>query len=110
VAELKRTWAEWFESYDILLCPVTPSAALPHDHTDFVERTMTIDGVERSYYDNTSWPGLIGVVELPSAVPPVGLTDEGLPVGIQIVAPYLRDRDAIQVARLIGTYTPPPGF
>jgi amidase len=109
-ARLRRTWAEWFETYDILLCPVTPSAALPHDHTEFGSRKMTIDGVERSYFDNVAWTGLIGVVGLPSAVPPIGRTAEGLPVGVQCVAPFLRDRDAVQLARLIGEYTSPPGF
>jgi amidase len=109
-SRLRAVWAEWFESYDILLCPVTPSAALLHAQGDPGSRTMTIDDVERSYYDNVAWTGLVGVLGLPSAVPPIGLTPEGLPVGVQCVAPYLRDRDAIEVARRLGTYTPPPGF
>lgn len=107
---LRAIWAEWFESFDILLCPVTPSAALPHAQGDFATRTMTIDGVERSFYDNVSWTGLIGVAGLPSAVPPIGRTPGGLPVGVQVVAPFLRDRDAIDVARMLGTYEPPPGY
>ncbi|MGH9274198.1 MAG: amidase family protein [Acidimicrobiales bacterium] len=107
---LRAIWAEWFESYDILLCPVTPSAALPHKQGEFAMRTMTIDDVERSYFDNVAWTGLIGVVGLPSAVPPIGRTPDRLPVGVQCVAPYLRDRDAIDVARMLGTYEPPPGF
>ena len=107
---LKAMWAEWFESYDILLCPVTPSAALPHKQGAFDSRMMTIDDVERPYFENVAWTGLIGIVGLPSAVPPIGRTPDGLPVGVQCVAPYLRDRDAIDVARMLGTYTPPPGF
>jgi amidase len=66
------------------------------------------------YLTSVQWPGLIGVVGLPSAVPPVGRTPAGLPVGMQIVAPYLRDRDAVRaatlVAQLTGGYQPPPGF
>jgi amidase len=57
-----------------------------------------------------SWTGLIGVIGLPSAVPPIGRTPEGLPVGVQCVAPWLRDRDAIEIARRIGRYEVPPGF
>jgi amidase len=111
----RRSWAEWFESYDILLCPVTPSAAFPHDQEgDFFDRTITVNGEERPYIENVAWTGLIGVVSLPSAVPPIGLTASGLPVGVQVVAPYLRDRDAIQLAGLIGEvtggYQPPPGM
>jgi amidase len=107
---MRAVWAEWFESYDILLCPVTPSAALPHQQGEFATRTMTIDDVERSYFDNVAWTGLIGVLGLPSAVPPIGRTPDGLPVGVQCVAPFLRDRDAIDVARMLGSYEPPPGF
>ena len=109
-SRLKTLWAEWFDSYDVLLCPVTPSAALPHMQGEFASRMMTIDGVERSYLENVSWTGLIGVVGLPSAVPPIGRTPEGLPVGVQCVTRYFGDRTAIEVARRIGSYEPPPGF
>jgi amidase len=108
--QLADTWAEWFESYDVLLCPVTPTAALPHLQGDFFARMMTIDGVERSYLENTSWTGLIGVVGLPSAVPPIGRTPAGLPVGVQCVGPFHGDRTCIDVARRLGTYEVPPGF
>jgi amidase len=54
------------------------------------------------------------VVGLPSAVVPIGRTTEGLPVGMQIVSPYLHDRRSVRVAQLVrdvvGGYEPPPGF
>jgi amidase len=109
----RRTWAEWFASNDIdvLLCPVTPTPAFPHDQdADMFTRTLTINGEARPYLNNVSWTGLIGIAGLPSAVPPVGRTEGGLPVGVQVVAPHLHDRQAIAVARLLGTYAPPPGF
>jgi len=44
---------------------------------------------------------------------PAGRTREGLPVGVQIVGPYLEDRTTIDFARrlaeVIGGYEPPPG-
>jgi amidase len=46
-------------------------------------------------------------------VVPVGFTAGGLPVGVQVVGPYLEDRTALHVARelesITGGYTPPPG-
>jgi amidase len=52
------------------------------------------------------------MAHLPSAVVPVGRTAEGLPVGIQVVAPYLEDRTALDVARrlsaLVGDIGAPP--
>jgi amidase len=114
-AWLRSVWSKWFETYDILLCPVSPTPAFPHQQEgDLLERQMIIEGSPRPYIDHSAWAGLIGVVGLPSAVPPIGRTAAGLPVGMQVVAPYLRDRDAIRIAALIaeiaGGYEPPPGF
>ena len=55
---------------------------------------------------------MIGSAYLPVTVPPVGRTESGLPVGIQVVAPYLHDRTALAFARamtdVLGGYEPPP--
>jgi amidase len=115
-ARVRTVWAEWFERYDLLLCPVTATPAIRHQQEgDIMERRLEIDGVDRPYVDEVSWTGLIGLVNLPSAVPPLGRTADGLPVGIQVVAPYLHDREAIRAAGLIaeavgGGYQRPPGF
>jgi len=114
-AALKATWAEWFETFDILLCPVLVVPAPPHNQAgDLMSRTITVNGAEVPYLNAVLWTGLIGIVGLPSAVPPLARTPQGLPVGIQVVAPYLRDRDAIfvagQLADIAGGYAVPPGF
>jgi amidase len=114
-AQLRERWAEWFDEYDVLLCPVVPTVAFPHDQSaDIMARSIDIDGVARGHLELTGWTGLIGVVGLPSAVVPIGRTAEGLPVGMQIVSPYLHDRRSVRVAQLvrdvIGGYEPPPGF
>jgi amidase len=115
-ARLQRAWAEWFGTYDLLLCPVTPTAAFSHHQDDdVVARTVRIAGMDVPYVNHVIWTGLIGVVGLPAAVPPIGRTPSGLPVGVQVVAPFLRDRDAVhaagELAELVGGgFTPPPGF
>jgi amidase len=52
------------------------------------------------------------MAHLPATVAPAGRTAEGLPVGVQIVGPYLEDRTPIEFARrladVIGGYAPPP--
>ena len=113
-AALRAAWSQWFEDHDILLCPVWATAAFPHDHEgDIMSRTLVIDGVTRAHTDVGAWTGLIGIVNLPSAVVPIGLTASGVPCGVQVVAPYLHDRRAIHVAGLIaevvGGYRVPPG-
>jgi amidase len=114
-ARLRQVWADWFADYDVLLCPVNLGPAFHHDHAaTIMERVIEIDGVVRSHIEYGSWPGLIGVIGLPSAVVPIGRTATGLPVGMQIVAPHLRDRSSVEFARLasevLGGYEPPPGY
>jgi amidase len=115
-AAMRRVWADWFHDWDALLCPVIPTPAFPHNQEgDMFSRTMTINGESRSYLDNVAWAGLIGIMGLPAAVPPLPHTAEGLPVGVQVVAPYLHDRSAVRLAGLIakatgGGYRVPPAF
>ena len=77
-------------------------------------RTIDVDGVTRPYMDLMAWMGIIGVVYLPSTVVPVGQTADGLPVGVQVVGPFLEDRTTLAVARMIetalGGFVPPAGF
>jgi amidase len=113
-AAMRRVWAEWFTRYDVLLCPVMPMPAFPHDHHGNVaDRTVMINGRSRNQGDTLAWTGLVGVVYLPSTVVPVGRTPDGLPVGIQVVGPYLGDRTSLWVAarlaEVAGGYVPPPG-
>jgi amidase len=114
-ARARRLWAEWFTSFDLLVCPVLPVPAFPHDHSEpMADRMLEVNGGLVPYLSAVQWPGLVGVVGLPSAVPPVGRTPAGLPVGMQVVAPYLRDRDAVRaaglIAEVVGGYEVPPGF
>jgi amidase len=56
----------------------------------------------------------VTLVGLPSTCVPIGRTRAGLPVGMQVVAPYLEDRTALQFAKqlegLLGGFVPPPAF
>ncbi|MBW2623924.1 MAG: amidase [Deltaproteobacteria bacterium] len=112
---MRQKWADFFEDFDVLLCPAIPVTAFPHDHGNFFDRLLVVNGDERSYFDTLlSWAGLTGLVYLPATVAPVGPAADGLPVGAQIVGPYLEDRTPIHVAELmedvVGGFTPPPGF
>ncbi len=108
---LRRQWATWFEGHDALLCPVGPVAAQPLSDEDLLSRTMIVNGRSRPANDLIQWPGLIGVSYLPSTVVPVGHTTSGLPVGLQVVGPFLGDRASLHVATrlfdLVGGYRPP---
>jgi len=112
---MRAQWANFFRDYDVLLCPVTPTAANLHDHSEpFLARTITVNGQPRSYLDQIAWAGVIGMVSLPASVAPVGRTAAGLPIGLQIVGPYLEDRTPIDFARRLaevaGGFDCPPGY
>ena len=112
---MRARWHDFFSEWDALLLPVLPTAAIPHDHSEpMPARTFRCDDVERAYFDRFSWVGLTGLAYLPATVLPVGCTDEGLPVGVQIAGPFLEDRTCLAVARHLeevhGGFQRPPGY
>lgn len=110
---LRNTWAEYFQSVDLLLCPVSASAATLHDTTTpFGDQMIEVNGHLVSTIEQWFWASIANCPYLPASVAPVGLTDRGLPVGIQIIAPDRHDHRSITFAAVIeevlGGYSPPP--
>lgn len=100
--QLRERWAEFFTGFDAILLPVHPRPAFAHDHSmPQFERTVDIDGTPRPYLDLWRWIAPAGVAFLPATVVPVGTSADGVPIGVQIVGPFLNDRTTLQVARLI---------
>jgi amidase len=100
--QIRERWREFFERYDVILMPVQPRGAIPHDHSmPQWDRTIEIGGVERPYLDLFGWTGPAGAGYLPATVVPAGLGDDALPIGVQIVGPYLHDRTTLRAAALI---------
>lgn len=103
----RRMWAEHFGRYDVVVAPAMPVAPYPHDvDRDLPERTIEIDGVTVSHLELTVWPGAIGAMLLPVVALPAGRTPGGLPVGIQLIGPHLRDRWLLSVATALTATTP----
>ncbi len=111
---MRQHWRVFFESYDVILCPVCVQPAMKHDHRPFKERSLTINGVERDYWDLTLWSGPAVMANLPSTSTPIGLTQSGLPVGLQVIGPYLEDKTCIEVSKIIrdirGGFRIPPNY
>jgi amidase len=113
--KLRAHWAQFFQNFDVVLAPVLMRPAFAHDQNpDWNARRLNVNGVERDYADLLLWAGPAVVSYLPASTAPVGLTAAGLPVGIQIIGPYLGDRTTIAVAgmveNLLGGFRPPPGY
>jgi amidase len=108
----RDAWRKLFAEYDVVLCPITPTPAFPHDHEpDLLERRIDIDGVEYPYKDQLLWAGLATMPGLPATAIPAGLSPDGLPVGVQLVGPMLEDRTPLRLAELLekelGGFQPP---
>ena len=114
-AQLRGQWRELFRSFDAVICPVMPTPAFPHDHSpNQMERRISIDDKDYPYLDQLVWPGIATTPGLPATAIPIGRSPQGLPIGVQIVGPWLEDRTPLTLAALIerefGGFVPPPGF
>jgi len=113
--KLRYQWHDFFGSYDVVLAPVMGVAAFPHDQSeDRGARELTVNGTQLYYGAQIFWPGICNTAGLPAVAVPIGQTPDGLPVGMQIIAPHWHEKRAIQFARLVksevGGFQPPPGF
>ncbi len=113
----RQIWQDYFREFDAFLMPELECfvPAFPHDHTKtFDERTLDTSLGPRPYGDLLKWVSIATLTGCPATVAPVGRTKQGLPVGIQIMGPYLEDATSIDIAGstadVLGGFQPPPDF
>lgn len=113
--QMRKRWEEFFQKWDAMLLPVMPCPAILHDHSDPQAARLAQVGDEQfPYWDLVTWMAPAGACYLPVTVIPVGQLSNGLPVGIQIVGPYLHDRTTLDIAKhllgMVGGCPRPAGF
>ena len=97
-----RSMQEFFRHYDLLLCPTTIVPPFDVD-VRYVEEAA---GVKfDNYIDWVTATSAISVSGCPAASAPAGFTDEGLPVGIQIIGPMHGDGRVLAAAALLDEMT-----
>jgi amidase len=113
-AELRARWASYFDEVDAVLAPSCVVAAHPHSPLPFVDRTLDINGVKRPFTDVMAWSAPSNALYFPGASVPAGMTEDGRPVGIQIIGGHYRDLTVLRAARLVdevlGAFQTPPGY
>jgi amidase len=115
-ARLQHQWSMVFREWDVVLCPPMPTAAFLHDHSSPIEaRNIEIDGKGYPYRDaQFVWAESATTSGLPATVTPIDRSETGLPIGVQIIGPYLEDHTPIMFAKLIerefGGFLPPIGY
>jgi amidase len=98
----RHAWRQLFAEFDVVVCPITPTPAFPHDHhPNPMERRLDVDGVAFPYLDQLVWAGLATMPGLPATAVPAGRSAEGLPVGVQLIGPMFEDRTPLRLAELL---------
>jgi amidase len=103
---VRSKFLEELSTFPVLLCPVASIPAFRHN-----ERNWTIDGMRVGYLDAVRHTQWFNATAMPAAVVPVGSSQEGLPIGIQIAARPFEDETALAVAAVIDAafgYRKPP--
>jgi amidase len=102
---VRRQWGALFEAFDVVIAPVMGVVAFEHQVSagpgDFAGRTHVIDGEVTPYAAQLAWPGMATLANLPATAVPIGATKSGLPIGAQIIGPYLEDRTTLAFAGLL---------
>ncbi|CAA9347496.1 MAG: Amidase family protein BBta_1912 [uncultured Nocardioidaceae bacterium] len=93
---LENRMTAFFADHDVLVMPVSQVPPFPADE----EFPAVVDGVEMaSYLDWMRAAYFVSVTGCPAISVPGGFTPDGLPVGIQVVAPPRGERRLLEVAR-----------
>ena len=111
----RAAWQQYFRTHDAFLMPTNFVPAFPHDtSTPQDDRRLATPAGQREYFDLFYWISFATLTGLPATTAPIGRTAAGLPVGIQIMGPYLEDATPIDIAGgladVVGGFTPPPGY
>jgi amidase len=94
---------ELFDRYDVLLTPAAP--VRPYPVTMNFPREINGQTFE-NYIDWIAPAFLVTLVSLPAGSVPAGKTKDGLPVGLQIVAPRFEEPRILSLAKLVQQANP----
>lgn len=113
--QMRHAWAEFFNNWDVLLCPNAATAAFPHSMPgERWERMILVNGKPQPATTQMWWAGISGMCGLPGTAAPIGLSPEGLPLSVQIIGPQYGDYATIRFAQLIEreyyAFVPPPAY
>lgn len=109
---LTNTMERFLSGVDAWLCPVACTPAFTHRRTG---ASVEVDGVDVPYMLAAGgYTSVFNVTGHPSVVIPIGKSQEGLPIGVQIVGRKWSDRKLLMIAKALeevaSGYERPSGF
>ncbi len=105
-AGIVSEWEHYFDKFDLLICPMGFGPAFKRCK---IGTPINYDG-KKLIYVNYVWPYLacFNASGHPGIDIPLGIGEDGLPIGVQVVGPYWSEPDLIHFAKLVSEFT--PGF
>jgi amidase len=113
---VQEQWRSLFGEWDVVIYPSAAIPAFAHDHSEPIEaRHLYVNGQAYPFLDACfAWADPASTCGLPATAVPIDHSPEGLPIGVQIIGPYLEDLTTINFARLLeqefGGFVRPPGL
>jgi Asp-tRNA(Asn)/Glu-tRNA(Gln) amidotransferase A subunit family amidase len=118
IAHLEQFLMEW----DVFICPVTTRPAYKHIEPDDVifgyniyRAPIPVDDHQLNYWTaNAAYTSPFNTTGHPAVTLPAGYSEDGMPIGLQIVGRRWHDMELLDVAEMIdtvaGDYREPAGY
>jgi amidase len=106
--QYRAAWRAFFREWDILLAPAFITPAYPHwdkpwpNTPESIRKTLDINGAPVLEELGLFCAAVATLAGQPATAFPAGRTRGGLPIGLQVIGPYLEDRTPIRFADLLG--------
>lgn len=117
--QVRAAWRTFFVKWDAVLAPAFHTPAFPHTPFDkpalglgATHLRVSVGGHNVPYTRGLFYPHVSTLAGQPALSVPVGVSHEGLPLGLQLIGPYLEDLTLTRLAALLahemGGFVAPP--
>jgi amidase len=106
-----QAWERFFQSRDVLLCPVSMITAFKHCVPG---KPLQVDGRDTEYWLVSAYGTIFNYTGHPAVALPSGFDRDGLPIGVQLVGKRWSESRLLAIAQTVsavaGEFRRPPGF
>ncbi len=112
---IREKFCTVFEEFDVVLMPIAMTTSFKHiQHQDIFTRKIMVNGEQRNYADMFMWIAPATLMGLPATSAPIGITNDMMPVNLQILGAPYEDKTTIKFASLLekvmGGFKTPPQY